>query len=90
MVELVILVGIYVQYKLSFISKNDSFESLIWSRTSTLLSYVPGTTKIGDVDELLVCQETILQEIKFHLEKAQQRMKQNSGRKWRELLFEEI
>lgn len=55
----------------------------------SLLNYIRGTTINLDMDIQLRTRDELLQEVKFHLANAQERMKQNYDRKRRELELKE-
>ncbi|XP_059441909.1 uncharacterized protein LOC132174235 [Corylus avellana] len=51
------------------------FEAVYGRLPPRLLTYVPGTTKMATVDEVLRCKEEILALLQHNLQHAQQRMK---------------
>ncbi|KAL5788097.1 hypothetical protein ACOSP7_005046 [Xanthoceras sorbifolium] len=56
-------------------TKVSSFEAVYGMPPPTLTSYVPGTTKLAAVDDLLPTKETILKELRHNLQVAGNRMK---------------
>lgn len=69
-------------------SKISPFEALYGLPPPTMLSYVPGTTKVQAVDEYLRNREAILKELRRNLRNAQDRMKSKANRQRREVDFE--
>lgn len=53
------------------------------------MSYVPGSSKEEEIDELLKNRDQILADLELQLQKAKFHMKQNFDRNWKELLFAE-
>lgn len=61
----------------------------VYGRTPPILSYVLGSSKVEEIDELLKNRDQILADLELQLQKAQFHMKQNFDRNWKELLFVE-
>lgn len=57
------------------------FEAVYRDSPLSLLSYVPGTSKVQEVADTLTQQDQILKELKIHLSKAQERMKRLADKK---------
>jgi hypothetical protein len=51
------------------------FEAVYGRLPPRLLTYIPGTTKVAAVDEVLKSREEILALLQYNLQHAQQRMK---------------
>jgi hypothetical protein len=51
------------------------FQVVYGREPPTLMSYVPGTSKVAAVEQLLVDRDNIIREAKEHLKEAQARMK---------------
>lgn len=69
-------------------SKISPFEAVYGVSPPTMLSYVPGTTKVQAVDEFLRTREEILRELHRNLKNSQERMKARADLRRREVAFE--
>lgn len=65
------------------------FEALYGRTPPSLSSYVPGSSKVGTLDELLSQRAQILKVLKFNLNRARNRMEQQAILKRTEKFFEE-
>jgi hypothetical protein len=69
-------------------TKTTPFEAVYGTLPSTLLTYVPGTSRIQAVDESLRDRDAILKELRHNLSLAQNRMKCQAGQHRRDVSFE--
>lgn len=69
-------------------SKISPFQAVYGVSPPTMLSYVPGTTKVQAVDEFLRTREEILRELHRNLKNSQERMKARADLRLREVAFE--
>ncbi|GJT12040.1 transposon ty3-G gag-pol polyprotein [Tanacetum coccineum] len=60
-----------------------------WLRYNPVQQYVPGTTKVQEVDDYLCDRDEVLKQLRSNLIVAQNRMKVNADRHRRELEFNE-
>ncbi|KAK0608302.1 hypothetical protein LWI29_028621 [Acer saccharum] len=70
------------------VTKVSPFEAVYGIPPPTMLSYVPGTTKVQAVDEFLRTRTEILRDLKHHLSIARDRMKTMADQRRREVSFE--
>jgi hypothetical protein len=73
---------------LHFSTKTTPFEAVYGTPPPTLLTYVPGTSRIQAVDESLCDRDAILRELRYNLSLAQNRMKCQANRHRRDISFE--
>jgi hypothetical protein len=69
-------------------TKLTPFEVVYGVPPPRLLSYIPGTTRVQAVDEVLCNREQILSTLNHNLKQAQQRMKKYADIRWTERKFE--
>ena len=59
----------------------NPFEAVYGQKPPSVLSYLPGASKVQAVDLTLIAQEAILRTLKENLVMAQNRMKQQADRR---------
>lgn len=69
-------------------TKISPFEAVYGQPPPTLLSYIPGTTKVQAVEDLLRSRGEILRELRRNLADARDRMKIHADQHRREVVFE--
>ncbi|KAL5854882.1 hypothetical protein ACOSQ4_004684 [Xanthoceras sorbifolium] len=70
-------------------TKVSPFEALYGVPPPSLLSYISGTTQVQAVNDYLCDRETILKDLRYHLNLARNRMKCQADQHRRELNFKE-
>ncbi|KAL5857242.1 hypothetical protein ACOSQ3_004700 [Xanthoceras sorbifolium] len=70
-------------------TKVSPFEALYGVPSPSLLSYISGTTQVQAVNDYLCDRETILKDLRYHLNLARNRMKCQADQHRRELNFKE-
>ncbi|KAA8536816.1 hypothetical protein F0562_029294 [Nyssa sinensis] len=68
-------------------TKITPFEAVYGKPSPSLLTYVPGTTRVQAVDEYLQDRDKILRELRCNLQLAQERMKTEANQHRREVSF---
>lgn len=65
--------------------KCSPYQALYGKPPPTLLSYIPGQSKLDKVNQFLHSRDFVLKELKFQLARVQDRMKYNYNRKRKEI-----
>jgi hypothetical protein len=70
-------------------TKMTPYETMYGQQPPFVTSYLPGTSKVQDLDKLLQGREATLQDLKDNLHMAQNRMKQQVDQQCFERVFQE-
>jgi hypothetical protein len=80
--------GVWLQHGDSFNDEVSPFEAVYGIPPPSMISYIPGTTKLPEVDQLLRTREVILRDLKQNLIVAQGCMKSRADLHRREVTFQ--